>query len=140
MLRCGQMMMAEALVRLHLSRGSCATFTVIAIVLNLIDGFATEWRWSRGKNDPNYYKILRLFMDKRDLKTVYSIHQIGCNFPHTHSVCYLLCGSFGKLHVSVSANMGASDGKPIGQWFGPNTIAQALKSVAAFAHFTQVIE
>lgn len=55
------------------------------------------------KNDQNkaetYKKILRLFEDKKT--AVYSIHQL--------------------------AQMGVSEGKEIGQWFGPNTVAQVLK-------------
>ena len=30
------------------------------------------------------------------------------------------------------ANMGVSEGKPIGNWFGPNTIAQVLKYLLDF--------
>lgn len=48
-----------------------------------------------------YLKILRRFEDKR--AAAFSIHQI--------------------------ALMGASEGKEVGQWFGPNTIAQVLKYV-----------
>lgn len=46
-----------------------------------------------------YVKILRLFQDKKN--QVYSIHQI--------------------------AQMGDDEGKPVGTWFGPNTIAQSLR-------------
>jgi len=46
-------------------------------------------------------KILKRFEDKR--ASAFSIHQI--------------------------ALMGASEGKEVGQWFGPNTIAQVLKYV-----------
>lgn len=46
-----------------------------------------------------YLKILSRFEDKR--AAAFSIHQI--------------------------ALMGASEGKEVGQWFGPNTIAQVLK-------------
>jgi cysteine protease ATG4 len=47
----------------------------------------------------SYKKILKLFEDKKT--AVYSIHQL--------------------------AQMGVSEGKEIGQWFGPNTVAQVLK-------------
>lgn len=81
MLRCGQMVLAQALINMHLSR---------------------DWRWKSDcplQFDLQYREILKLFQDKKN--STYSIHQI--------------------------AQMGASEGKNIGEWFGPNTIAQALK-------------
>jgi len=50
-----------------------------------------------------YWEILNMFIDKRH--SSYSIHQI--------------------------AQMGNSEGKEIGQWFGPNTIAQVLRRIAS---------
>uniref|UniRef100_A0A1I8F2V7 Cysteine protease n=1 Tax=Macrostomum lignano TaxID=282301 RepID=A0A1I8F2V7_9PLAT len=73
MLRCGQMMLAEAIVRPGVASG---------------ESFA---------NDATYRDILRLFEDNK--AAPFSIHQI--------------------------ASMGVSDGKPVGQWFGPNTVAQS---------------
>lgn len=58
-----------------------------------------DWRWNPDKRDIDYLKILRMFEDKRSAP--YSIHQI--------------------------ALMGVSHGKQVGEWFGPNTIAQVLK-------------
>lgn len=78
MLRSGQMVLAQALVTLHLGR---------------------DWFWEPETKDPIYLKILRKFEDRR--QAPFSIHQI--------------------------AQMGASEGKEIGQWFGPNTVAQVLK-------------
>lgn len=78
MLRCGQMVLAQALVNVHLGR---------------------NWIWETDTKDPVYLKILRRFEDRR--QAPYSIHQI--------------------------AQMGASEGKDVGQWFGPNTVAQVLK-------------
>lgn len=78
MLRCGQMVLAQALISLHLGR---------------------EWYWTSECRDPTYLKILKRFEDRR--QAPYSIHQI--------------------------ALMGASEGKDVGQWFGPNTVAQVLK-------------
>ncbi|XP_053354598.1 cysteine protease ATG4B [Clarias gariepinus] len=84
MLRCGQMILAEALLRRHLGR---------------------EWRWVRGQQPrEEYTSILNAFIDKKD--SYYSIHQI--------------------------AQMGVGEGKSIGQWYGPNTVAQVLKKLAAF--------
>ncbi|MCJ8729657.1 hypothetical protein PDJAM_G00109060 [Pangasius djambal] len=84
MLRCGQMILAEALLRRHLGR---------------------EWRWGRGQRPrEEYMSILNAFIDKKD--SYYSIHQI--------------------------AQMGVGEGKSIGQWYGPNTVAQVLKKLAVF--------
>lgn len=58
-----------------------------------------DWRWDPDKRDIDYLKILRMFEDKKSAP--YSIHQI--------------------------ALMGVSYGKQVGEWFGPNTIAQVLK-------------
>lgn len=84
MLRCGQMILGEALVRRHLGR---------------------DWRWRRGQRQrEEYNSILNAFVDKKD--SYYSIHQI--------------------------AQMGVGEGKSIGQWYGPNTVAQVLKKLAVF--------
>jgi cysteine protease ATG4 len=62
-----------------------------------------DWRWPvRDKEHPEhttYMKILRMFLDKKDSE--YSLHMI--------------------------AHQGADFGRPVGQWFGPNNVAQALK-------------
>uniref|UniRef100_A0A8D0B4G1 Cysteine protease n=1 Tax=Salvator merianae TaxID=96440 RepID=A0A8D0B4G1_SALMN len=66
---------------------------------------AIDWRWAKGKKQSeNYYNVLNAFIDKKD--SYYSIHQI--------------------------AQMGVGEGKSIGQWYGPNTVAQVLKKLAAF--------
>jgi cysteine protease ATG4 len=78
MLRCGQMVLAQALITLHLGR---------------------NWMWEPETRDPTYLNILSKFMDKR--QAPFSIHQI--------------------------AMMGVSENKEVGQWFGPNTVAQVLK-------------
>ncbi|TRY67417.1 hypothetical protein TCAL_04381 [Tigriopus californicus] len=84
MLRCGQMMLAEALIRLHLG---------------------SKWRWEVDTTDEQYLDILKLFQDLPSAP--YGIHKI--------------------------ALMGEStERKPIGTWFGPNTVAQVLKKLAAF--------
>lgn len=49
--------------------------------------------------DPTYLKIVQRFEERK--QAPYSIHQV--------------------------ALMGASEGKGVGEWFGPNTVAQVLK-------------
>uniref|UniRef100_A0A2K5R4Z6 Cysteine protease n=1 Tax=Cebus imitator TaxID=2715852 RepID=A0A2K5R4Z6_CEBIM len=84
MLRCGQMIFAQALVCRHLGR---------------------DWRWTQRKRQPDsYFSVLNAFIDRKD--SCYSIHQI--------------------------AQMGVGEGKSIGQWYGPNTVAQVLKYVLHF--------
>lgn len=90
MLRCGQMILGEALVRRHLGR---------------------DWRWLRGQRPREEYRsILNAFIDKKD--SYYSIHQI--------------------------AQMGVGEGKSIGQWYGPNTVAQVLKKLAVFDSWSRL--
>ncbi|KAL4648226.1 cysteine protease ATG4A isoform X1 [Arapaima gigas] len=84
MLRCGQMILAQALVCWHLGR---------------------EWRWDKDRSPPEeYWRILHCFLDKKD--SCYSIHQM--------------------------AQMGVGEGKLVGEWYGPNTVAQVLKKLALF--------
>ncbi|XP_055308063.1 cysteine protease ATG4B-like isoform X4 [Sitodiplosis mosellana] len=78
MLRCGQMLLGQALLDLHLGR---------------------DWFWTPETRDPTYLKI-----DSR--KSPFSIHQI--------------------------ALMGDSEDKRVGEWFGPNTIAQVLKKLVKY--------
>lgn len=84
MIRCGQMVLANALIFKNLGR---------------------KWKWSPeaiDKNSEIYIKILKLFQDK--VTSPYSIHNL--------------------------VKIDQQDGKNIGDWFGPNTIAQALKKTS----------
>lgn len=83
MLRCGQMMLAQAMTLRHLGK---------------------KWRWKPKTADLTYMMILKSFLEKKD--SLYSIHQI--------------------------AQMGVSEGKQIGQWFGPNTVSQVIKKLTMF--------
>ncbi|KAF6215200.1 hypothetical protein GE061_009952 [Apolygus lucorum] len=62
-----------------------------------------DWSWTPAVRDPKYVKIVSMFEDRRSAP--YSIHQI--------------------------ALMGAVEGKAVGDWFGPNTVAQALRKLSA---------
>ncbi|XP_046402193.1 cysteine protease ATG4B [Ischnura elegans] len=93
MLRCGQMVLGQALIHLHLGR---------------------EWRWPGQSGDDygKYVRILRMFEDRR--AAPFSIHQI--------------------------ALMGASsEGKAVGEWFGPNTIAQVLRKLAVSDEWSSLV-
>ncbi|XP_043497461.1 cysteine protease ATG4B isoform X1 [Polistes fuscatus] len=89
MLRCGQMVLGQALIFLHLGR---------------------DWRWTSETKNTTYLEILKRFEDKR--AAPFSIHQI--------------------------ALMGASEGKEVGQWFGPNTIAQVLKKLVVYDEWSSI--
>lgn len=89
MLRCGQMLIAQALINLHLGR---------------------DWEWTPSCHDVRYLKLLKMFEDRRSAP--YSIHQI--------------------------ALMGASEGKQVGDWFGPNTVAQVLKKLSAYDEWSNL--
>lgn len=104
MLRCGQMVLAQALIALHLGfllfNKINQTFHQFILLINsLLINSGRDWQWNSQTRDSTYLKILSKFEDKRTAP--FSIHQI--------------------------ALMGASEGKEVGQWFGPNTIAQVLK-------------
>uniref|UniRef100_A0A8C4ZWL6 Cysteine protease n=1 Tax=Gadus morhua TaxID=8049 RepID=A0A8C4ZWL6_GADMO len=91
MLRCGQMILGQALVCRHLGR---------------------DWRWDKGQRQRDaYVSLLNAFIDKKD--SCYSIHQI--------------------------AQMGVGEGKSIGQWYGPNTVAQVLKKLAMFDRWSRQV-
>lgn len=57
MLRCGQMLLAQALIKRHLG---------------------DNWIWKQMSQEPEYKRILRMFQDKKNC--LYSIHQIGNRF------------------------------------------------------------
>ncbi|XP_031843969.1 autophagy-related 4a isoform X2 [Nomia melanderi] len=89
MLRCGQMVLGQALITLHLGK---------------------DWQWTPETRNSTYLKILERFKDKKT--AVYSIHQIAVT--------------------------GATEGKEVGQWFGPNTIAQVLKKLVVYDDWSSI--
>ena len=78
----------------------CGQMVVGSALLNLRQG--PSWVWSSDTRDPGYLGVVELF---QDLETApYSVHRI--------------------------ALMGESvDRKPVGTWFGPNTVAQVLREM-----------
>ncbi|XP_055545446.1 cysteine protease ATG4B [Wyeomyia smithii] len=84
MLRCGQMVLAQALTQLHLGR---------------------EWLWTPETREPIYLKIVNRLEDNK--QAPFSLHQIA------------LTGE-------------SSEEKRVGEWFGPNTVAQVLKKLVKF--------
>ncbi|XP_040580883.1 cysteine protease ATG4B [Lepeophtheirus salmonis] len=91
MLRCGQMVLGEALQRVVLGR---------------------DWKWSRNNHTVDkdttvkYINIVHLFQDSK--VAPYSIHQIAL------------------MGESIQSK------KPVGTWFGPNTVAQVLRKLSIF--------
>ncbi|XP_027225612.1 cysteine protease ATG4B isoform X1 [Penaeus vannamei] len=83
MLRCGQMVLAEALIRRHLGR---------------------DWTWESSTSDETYLRILSLFEDHK-------------------------CATF-SLHIM--SQLGVDEGKQIGEWYGPNTVAQVIRKLVIF--------
>ncbi|KAG5453180.1 Cysteine protease atg4b [Clonorchis sinensis] len=81
--RCGQMMLAEAITRIHLGK---------------------DWRWTPGCQDEAYCRLRRMFQDHKS--SLYSIQNITM--------------------------LGMALDKPIGSWFGPNTVAQVIKKLCAY--------
>ena len=65
----------------------------------MINQLGRCWQWTPELKDETYFKILKQFEDHNE--AVYSIHQI--------------------------AQVGEKEEKQIGEWYGPNTVAQVLK-------------
>ncbi|XP_076040366.1 cysteine protease ATG4B-like isoform X2 [Oratosquilla oratoria] len=89
MLRCGQMVVAEALSRKHLGR---------------------DWRWTPDIRDETYLRIVSLFEDNKC--STFSIHQM--------------------------VQLGVDEGKEIGEWYGPNTVAQVLRKLTPFDEWNKL--
>uniref|UniRef100_A0A182TAY6 Cysteine protease n=1 Tax=Anopheles maculatus TaxID=74869 RepID=A0A182TAY6_9DIPT len=91
MLRCGQMVLAQALIQLHLGR---------------------DWVWEAETRDEIYLNIVNRFEDSK--QAPFSLHQIA------------LMGD-------------SSEEKRIGEWFGPNTVAQVLKKLVRFDDWCRLV-
>ena len=72
-----------------------------------------------------YVSILNAFIDKKD--SYYSLHQIGKQVSWSWLTYVSRCGDNRLSCFPVAAQMGVGEGKSIGQWYGPNTVAQVLK-------------
>lgn len=70
-----------------------------------------DWFWTPETKDPTYLKIVNRFEDNR--KSPFSIHQI--------------------------ALMGDSEDKRVGEWFGPNTVAQVLKKLIKYDDWCSLV-
>ncbi|CAD5235438.1 unnamed protein product [Bursaphelenchus xylophilus] len=107
MLRCGQMLMAEALKTVHVGRG---------------------WEWSPNSTDPNYRRTVRMFQDKRtSLFSIQQIAQMGvsegkrmCEWfgPNTIAQCLKKLAIYDDwsqlvVHVAMDNLMIASDIKTL---------------------------
>lgn len=60
-----------------------------------------EWVWAPDTKDETYLKVLRMFEDHK--LATFSLH--------------------------IISQLGVDEGKPIGEWYGPNTVAQVLRWV-----------
>lgn len=74
MMRCGQMMLAEAYLRFFLPAGR-RNFIKTERTSHILLSFFTDFRWRTNNTDPIYWEILNMFIDKRH--SSYSIQQIG---------------------------------------------------------------
>ncbi|KAJ1349329.1 hypothetical protein KIN20_004828 [Parelaphostrongylus tenuis] len=81
----------------------CAQMLLGEVLLRRHIGRDFEWS-ERAEPTGDYERVLRMFLDEKT--ALYSIHQI--------------------------AQMGVSEGKSVGEWFGPNTAAQVIKKLAVF--------
>jgi cysteine protease ATG4 len=63
-----------------------------------------DWFWTQETRSKTYLDIVARFEDSRKAK--FSIHQI--------------------------ALMGSSEGRAVGEWFGPNTVAQVLRKLVMY--------
>ncbi|XP_026687241.1 cysteine protease ATG4B-like [Diaphorina citri] len=70
-----------------------------------------DWQWNVNSKEEAYLKILKMFEDRRTAP--YSIHQIALT--------------------------GASEGKAVGEWFGPNTVAQVLRKLAKYDDWSSIV-
>lgn len=103
MLRTGQSMLANALIHLHLSRGTLYCIFSRGDVLK--DILSLDWRRplhpAPTKDYVTYVKIITWFLDNPSPCCPFSVHRMAVT--------------------------GKELGKDIGQWFGPSTAAGAIK-------------
>ncbi|XP_065178015.1 cysteine protease ATG4B-like [Sycon ciliatum] len=88
-MRCGQMLLAEALSRLHLP---------------------ADFRWRENHDNIQYRFLLQQFLEVPG--SLYSLQQI--------------------------AQMGVDQGRNVGDWFGPNTMCQVVKSLSSYDNWSNI--
>jgi Peptidase family C54 len=94
------MVLSQALLFLHLGKLKFIFTLSLDLLINKYLCAGRDWHWDLEQRNPKYVSILNMFEDNKSAN--YSIHQI--------------------------ALMGASsENKEVGQWFGPNTVAQVIK-------------
>lgn len=124
MMRCGQMMLAEAYLRFFLPAGRCIfvyfwvrILNVIDVDIQIFDGDPISLKTSIG-----IFLVCLLINVIQRIQFIRSVRRV--NVSNVDEFLFLFD------HFLVQ--MGNSEGKSIGQWFGPNTIAQVLRSVKEY--------
>lgn len=105
----------------------------IKIVIKLIAVNCCNCHYSLGtfcKGTSSHLVLQRVHIEKIIVVTKYSFQLL---WNVCGDICRLCCltqtvTSLSVLFsLSVTAQMGVGEGKSIGEWFGPNTVAQVLK-------------
>lgn len=74
--------------------------------------------WRRGHFFCIYMSVIVRLKKVNSLNVLLSF--VIIIFTYLQSLFYMTC-------FFLTASMGVSEGKPVGSWFGPNTVAQVLK-------------
>lgn len=70
-----------------------------------------DWVWTPDIKDETYLKVLRMFEDHK--LATFSLH--------------------------IISQLGVDEGKPIGEWYGPNTVAQVLRYVDLLQYLSGLV-
>lgn len=138
MLRCGQMVLAQALILNYLGRDwtwiGCSKFS------NEDDNkIKTEFEDFNDLND-NQQDIQEISEQTTNLNDLIKKNEQECidyaKSNQEHEIYIKILKQFqdkktSQYSIHQIALMGATEDKPVGTWFGPNTIAQTLKYAKA---------